>query len=350
MLADRAVIHVKAGNGGDGCLSFRREKFIPKGGPDGGDGGDGGDVLAIADHNVQTLLDFRGQHHWKAGRGEPGEGSDRTGASGERCVLRLPAGTLIYESDDGEAPSRLLADLGPGERVVLARGGRGGLGNAHFKSSVNQVPRQTTPGTEGEEKTLVLDLKLIADVGLIGMPNAGKSTLLAAVTRATPRVADYPFTTLEPQLGIAELDPSRRLVVADIPGLIEGAAEGAGLGHDFLRHVERTRVLVHLVEIEPSDGSDPAENYRAIRRELSDYSPVLAEKEEVIAVSKLDLLPTEEDRAEAVRLVQRELQLGHDQPMVGISSATGLGLRELLETCWARVGRNEPGWVRVRTV
>ncbi|RMH30515.1 MAG: GTPase ObgE [Planctomycetota bacterium] len=344
MLADRATIFVKAGDGGDGCLSFRREKYIPKGGPNGGDGGAGGDVIAVADEGVQTLLDFRGAHHWRAGRGEHGQGSDRTGADGDDRVLRLPPGTLIYETDDGATPARLIADLAPGDRVVLARGGRGGYGNAHFKSATNQTPRQTTPGEPGEEKTLLLELKLIADVGLIGKPNAGKSTLLAALTRATPRIADYPFTTLEPQLGVAQLDPARRVVIADIPGLIEGAAQGAGLGHEFLRHVERTRVLVHVVEVKPADGSDPLKNYRAIREELAGYAPALAEKEEVIAVSKLDLLPTEDDRAEAVRLIQRELRLGHDAAVVGVSSATGLGLRGLLEAVWRRVGKREPGW------
>ena len=345
MLADRATIHVKAGDGGDGCLSFRREKFIPKGGPNGGDGGHGGDVIAVADDGVQTLLDFRGVHHWRAGRGEPGQGSDCTGADGDDRVLRLPAGTLIYETDDGETRGRLIADLGPGDRVVLARGGRGGFGNTHFKSATNQTPRQTTPGEHGEEKTLLLDLKLIADVGLIGKPNAGKSTLLAALTRAAPKIADYPFTTLEPQLGVAELDAARRLVIADIPGLIEGAADGAGLGHEFLRHVERTRVLVHVLEIEPTDGSDPLDNYRAIREELAGYAPALAEKEEVIAVSKLDLLTTEEDRDAAVRLVQRELKLGHEVAIVGVSSVAGAGLRGLLGACWDRAGRSEPGWV-----
>ncbi len=344
MLADRAVIHVKAGDGGDGCVSFRREKYIPKGGPDGGDGGPGGDVIAVADHNVQTLLDFRGTHHWRAQRGEHGLGKDCTGAAGDDCVLRLPAGTLIYLADETGEPDELLGDLDPGGRIVLAHGGRGGFGNSHFKSPTNQVPRQSTPGEPGEEKTLVLELKLIADVGLIGMPNAGKSSLLAALTRAAPKIADYPFTTLSPQLGIAELDSARRLVFADIPGLIEGAAEGAGLGHDFLRHVERTRVLAHVIEIEPADGSDPLENYRAIRRELADYSPLLAEKDEIIVVSKLDLLPTDEDRVEAVRLFQRELRLGHDQPIVGVSSATGIGLRELVVLCWERADRREPGW------
>ncbi len=340
MLIDEAVIHVKAGDGGDGCVSFRREKYIPKGGPDGGDGGDGGDVIAIEDPNIQTLLDFRGTHHWKAHPGEPGRGKDQHGASGEDRVLRLPAGTLIFDDRTGE----LLADLEAGARAIIARGGKGGLGNSRFKSATNQVPRQSTPGEVGEERTLRLELKLIADVGLIGKPNAGKSTLLRAVSRATPKVADYPFTTLAPQLGIAELDGARRLILADIPGLISGAAEGAGLGHSFLKHVERTRALVHVVEIEPADGSDPIENYHAIRKELFDYAPELAEKPEIIAINKLDLLPEDEDRAEAVSLFRRELKLGADEEVIGISGATGLGVKDLLEVCWKQIGAKKEGW------
>ncbi len=345
MLADRAVIHVISGDGGDGCLSFRREKYIPKGGPDGGDGGRGGDVIAVADHNVQTLLDFRGQHHWRAEHGKPGQGADCTGASGEDLLLHLPAGTLIFETEDGKTPIGLIADLTAGSQIVIAEGGKGGLGNAHFKSATNQAPRQFTPGVKGFEKTLLLELKLIADIGLVGKPNAGKSTLLSVISRAQPKIADYPFTTREPQLGIAELDADRRLVIADIPGLIEGAAEGAGLGHDFLRHIERTRVIVHLIEIQPADGSDPVENYTAIRSELYDYSPELAEKEEIIVVSKLDLLTTKEDQEEAVRLIRRELKLGPDEIVLGISSASSIGMRDLLETCWTKLGSKEhDGW------
>jgi len=339
MLADHAIIHVKAGEGGDGCLSFRREKYIPKGGPDGGDGGKGGDVIAVSDHNVQTLLDFRGKHHWRAADGRPGQGSDRTGAGGEPVELRLPAGTLIYDADTDE----LLVDLAPGQRVVVARGGAGGLGNAHFKTATNQVPRQTTPGEPGQERSLRLELKLIADVGLIGKPNAGKSTLLAAVSHAHPKIADYPFTTLTAQLGIAELDVDRRLVIADIPGLIEGAAQGAGLGHEFLRHIERTRVLVHLIEAEPLDGADPVENYKAIRDELAAYSPALAEKREVVAVSKLDLYADDQHRAEVLRALADDLRRAGGDPVLGVSSATGQGLRDLLETCWRTLGREEQG-------
>lgn len=340
MFADRAAIHVKAGDGGDGCVSFRREKYIPKGGPDGGNGGKGGDVLAVADPNVQTLLDFRGAHHWSAQHGERGRHKDQTGADGADRVLRLPAGTLIFNDGTNE----LICDLRPGERIVVARGGKGGWGNTHFKNSVNQAPHSASPGEAGEELDLRLELKLIADIGLVGKPNAGKSTLLRAISHATPKVADYPFTTLAPVLGIAELDSGRRLVVADIPGLIEGAAEGAGLGHDFLRHVERTRAIVHVVEIEPADGSDPVANYHAIRKELFAYSSLLAEKEEIIAVNKLDLLATDEDRREAVELFRTALRLGPDDPIVGVSGVAGIGLREMLELCWSRVGVAAPAW------
>lgn len=326
-------------------VSFRREKYIPKGGPDGGDGGKGGSVIAIGDENVQTLIDFRGQHHWRADNGSPGEGGNRHGKDGEDVVMRLPAGTLVYDSGSGE----LLVDLRDGDRVVIAQGGEGGLGNNHFKSAINQTPRQSTPGEEGEERTLRLELKLIADVGLVGMPNAGKSTFLAACTHARPKVAEYPFTTLLPQLGIAELDTQRRLVIADIPGLIEGAAQGAGLGHDFLRHIERTRVLVHLIDVAPVDGTDPVENYTRIRKELFDYSPVLAEKEEVVALNKLDLIP-EEERAQVVRRLRSKLNLGPEVACVGLSGATGLGVRELLEAAWGLVEKAKPetrdGWGR----
>ncbi len=342
MFIDHAIIHVKAGDGGNGCVSFRREKYIPKGGPDGGDGGDGGSVFAVADPNTSTLLDYRHKHHFHAQRGEDGRGKDQHGASGSDLTLNLPAGTIIYDADTGE----VIHDLAPGERITLAVGGRGGLGNDHFKSPTNQVPRESTPGEAGEERTLRLDLKLIADVGLVGKPNAGKSTLLSAVTRATPKVAAYPFTTLSPQLGIAELDAARRLVLADIPGLIEGAAQGHGLGHEFLRHIERTRVLVHLIEIEPTDGSSPVENYRAIRAELAAYSGALAEKPEIIAVSKTDLLGDEADARSALELIRAELRLGHDTPVLPISSATRTGLDALLETCWRTLDKPVDSWRR----
>lgn len=330
MFADHAVIHVKAGNGGHGCVSFRREKYVPKGGPDGGNGGRGGDMIVVGDENVQTLLDFKSQHHWASSHGFPGEGRDCTGADGKDFLLRLPPGTLIFNDATGE----LMVDLAPGQTHIIAKGGKGGYGNTHFKHSLNQTPRNSTPGEPGEEFTLRLELKLIADIGLVGMPNAGKSTLLSALTRAKPKIADYPFTTLAPQLGIAELDAERRLVIADIPGLIEGAAEGVGLGHDFLRHIERTRALVHLLDVEPLDGSDPAQNYEAIRKELAAYSTILAEKPEVIALNKMDLLPDDEARQDAVKKLRKDLRLGHDVEVIALSGATHTGIRPLLDACW----------------
>lgn len=326
MFVDEARIHVKAGDGGDGCVSFRREKFVPKGGPDGGDGGDGGSIIFEADPNKNTLLDFTGRHHWRAQRGGAGMGKKMAGPSGDDLVIRVPPGTMIFDEEHGGI---LLADLdAPGKRVTIAKGGRGGRGNWHFKSPVNQAPRYAEPGTEGQERQLRLELKLIADVGLVGMPNAGKSTLLRAVSAARPKVADYPFTTLEPQLGIAELDGDRRVVFADIPGLIEGAQRGAGLGHAFLRHIERTKIIVHLLDLFPPDGSDPAGNYRVIRKELEAFSPRLAAKRELVAANKLDLAT---DDGEALGKLREALA---DQEVFAISGATHQGLQPLLERIW----------------
>ena len=336
MLVDRAVIIVKAGRGGDGIVSMRREAHAPMGGPDGGDGGDGGTVYIEAQAGVDTLLDMAGRHHWKATSGETGRGKSQTGHGGKDCVIGVPPGTLIYDHETGE----LICDLDEtGKRLLAARGGRGGFGNEHFKSATNQAPRECTLGEKGEERELRLELKLIADVGLIGKPNAGKSTLLSRLSKARPKVADYPFTTLEPQLGIAELTGFRRLVIADIPGLIGGAADGAGLGHEFLRHIERTRVLVHLLELEPSDRSDAIENYRMIRGELEAYSEVLAGKKEIVVLNKGDLLGGEEDWAEGAAMIGGELGC---EVMV-ISGATGTGCRELLERCWEVVGEAKAG-------
>ncbi len=329
MFVDRAEITVIAGDGGAGRVSFRRGPGLPKGGPDGGDGGDGGSIVLVAESGMHTLLDFRAVHEWRAQPGEPGSTKQMHGANAPDLEIRLPPGTVIHDAQTGE----VLHDLKPDDRVVIARGGRGGFGNEHFKSSINQAPRQASPGQPGEVKRLRLELKLIAEVGIVGLPNAGKSTLLASVTRATPKIADYPFTTLSPQLGIASLDATRRIVLADIPGLIEGASEGAGLGHDFLRHVDRTRLLVHLVDAAPIDGSDPVANYRLVRGELEAYSAELAEKPEVVVLSKGDLL-SEEDRPALVRRFRRDLDLPARAPVPVISAASGEGTRELLEQLW----------------
>jgi GTP-binding protein len=324
MFIDEAKIQVKAGDGGDGCISFRREKFIPKGGPDGGDGGNGGSIIMVADGNKDTLLDFAGRHHWKAQRGEHGMGKKMSGLTGDDLIINVPPGTLIYDADH----DILIADLdAPEKRVVIAKGGKGGRGNWHFKSSTNQTPRQFEKGTEGQERKLKLELKLIADVGLVGMPNAGKSTLLRAVSAARPKVADYPFTTLEPQLGIVELLADRRLVVADIPGLIEGAQNGAGLGHAFLRHIERTKIIVHLLDLYPMDGSDPAENYRKIRHELEAFSPKLANKREIIAANKMDLAIDNT----ALDHLREQLPGKEIFPISGVSR---LGVEKLLDVLW----------------
>ncbi len=324
MFVDEAVIEVKAGDGGMGCVSFRREKYVPKGGPDGGDGGNGGSIIFHADSSKDTLLDFAGKHHWKAERGQQGMGKKMAGLSGQDLVILVPAGTLVYDADH----QILLADLdAPGRRVTIARGGKGGRGNWRFRSPTNQTPRYAEPGTEGEERNLRLELKLIADVGLVGMPNAGKSTLLRAISAARPKVADYPFTTLDPQLGIVELSADRRLVVADIPGLIEGAQHGAGLGHAFLRHIERTKIIVHLLDLYPIDGSDPVENYRTIRRELEAFSPTLAQKRELIGANKMDLALDDE----AIEKLRQELP---GKEIFAISGASHQGLAPLLERLW----------------
>jgi GTP-binding protein len=282
VFVDQAIIQVKAGSGGPGAVSFRREMFEPKGGPNGGDGGKGGDVIVAAEEGMSTLYDFRHQTLWSAPNGESGGRKQCTGAAGKDLIIRLPPGTLLFNAESAE----LIHDLKPGEQVIVAKGGRGGFGNEHFKSSTNQTPKNATPGEPGEELRLRLELKLIAEVGIVGLPNAGKSTLLAALTAATPKIADYPFTTLSPQLGVATLDGTRRIILADIPGLIEGASQGAGLGHDFLRHIERTKVIVHLLDSRPQDESNPSDNYRLIREELKQYSPELADKPELVVLTR----------------------------------------------------------------
>lgn len=332
---------VFAGKGGDGKISFRRAKGLPKGGPNGGDGGRGGDVILRVDEGLNTLVDFRGIYEWKALDGDPGGKKQCTGADADDKVIRVPAGTVVYD----EKTEEQLADLGPGDQAVIAKGGKGGFGNEHFKSATNQTPRQATPGEPGETRALRLELKVIAEIGLVGLPNAGKSTFLKSVTRAHPKVADYPFTTLSPQLGIASLDLTRRLVIADIPGLIEGASDGAGLGHDFLRHIERTKVLIHLLDVEPDNGKSPAENYRAIRKELMGYSSELAEKPELIALNKLDLM-TDEDQRETIADLRAQLQLDASTEIYGVSGASGLGCEKVLETAYHMLHAKEAesGW------
>ncbi len=336
MFVDRCKIEVYAGKGGDGAVSFRREKYVPRGGPDGGNGG--GSIVARVDSALSTLLDYRFHVVHRAPHGQPGRGKSQHGRGGDDVVLQFPPGTLIADADTEEPIAELLRE---GDTAVLARGGTGGLGNEHFKHATNQTPRESTPGELGEERKLLVELKLIADVGLVGLPNAGKSTLLRAISRATPKVADYPFTTLTPQLGIAELDIGRRLVVADIPGLIEGAATGAGLGHRFLRHVERTRVLVHVLDFEPPDGSDPADNYRTIRRELAEYAPGLADKPEIVALNKTDLLGGRDSGDEAVSMLRSALgrELDHAHDVLPISAATGDNVPALLEAAWRLIQR-----------
>ncbi len=332
MFVDRAVIEVVAGTGGSGAEAFRRETGVPRGGPSGGDGGKGGDIVLLADVQLTTLLDYSYRRHYRADRGAHGEGSNKTGRSGEDLVLHVPPGTVAWDDDSGAMLGELMED---GESVVIARGGRGGRGNARFKSSTNQAPRRWEPGEEGEERRVRLELKLIADVGLVGEPNAGKSTLLSAVTAARPKVAAYPFTTLEPNLGVVQLSDYRSFVIADIPGIIEGAHEGKGLGHQFLRHVERTRVLLVMI---PVDAEDPQAEYDRLRAELEAYSPDLARTPFLVGISKTDLLHPDE----APPVIDAEGALG----AVAFSAAARSGIPELLERLWdasRRVVREEQG-------
>jgi GTP-binding protein len=323
---DEATLKVHAGNGGRGCVSFRREKFIPFGGPDGGDGGSGGSVMLRAAEGINTLADFRIQRTYKAKNGEGGSGNDCTGRGGEDLMVTVPVGTTVQDAETGEA----LGDLArAGQELQVAQGGKGGWGNARYKTSTNRAPRQFGPGLPGEKRTLALELKVIADVGLLGLPNAGKSTLIRAVSAARPKVADYPFTTLHPNLGVVYCGEHRSFVMADIPGLIEGAAEGAGLGIRFLRHLARTRVLLHLVDMMPPDpAADPVKDARAIVAELKKYSKELAAKPRWLVINKRDLLPDEEAEDHAKEIVRR---LRHKGPVFLISAATGRGTRELAE-------------------
>jgi len=322
MFIDKVKIFVKGGDGGNGCIAFRREKFVPEGGPSGGDGGRGGDVVFYVDPGARTLLDFRYQSHYKAGRGEHGMGKGMHGRAGDGLRIAVPPGTLVYEDES----DRLLADLiSPGEETVVARGGRGGRGNPHFVSAVNRAPRLAEKGEPGEEHWLRLELKLLADVGLVGLPNAGKSMLLSTVSEARPKVADYPFTTLFPNLGVVNVGDGRSFVMADIPGLIEGAHAGVGLGHEFLRHIERTKVLIHILDATGVPGQDPLQDYAAISRELELYDPALAARPKVVAVNKIDLT---EARANAPHLA--EVLRARGLEVFLVSAATGEGVREMI--------------------
>ncbi len=321
---DESRIVVHAGKGGDGAVSFRREKFVPRGGPDGGDGGRGGSIYAVADGNINTLVDYRFARIHRARDGERGHGSQKNGRGAEDIVLRMPVGTVITDADTSEVVADLAAH---GERALIARGGKGGLGNVNFKSSTNRAPRKATPGQPGQSRVLKLELKVLADVGLLGLPNAGKSTLIRAVSAARPKVADYPFTTLQPHLGVVRVGIDRSFVIADVPGLIEGAAEGAGLGHQFLRHLARTCLLLHVIDIAPLDPSaDPARDARAIAAELEKYDPALYRKPRWLVINKIDMLPEEERQAAAAALVKKLRWRGE---AFAVSALSGEGCQEL---------------------
>jgi GTP-binding protein len=329
MFIDRAKIRVQGGNGGNGVTAFRREKFVPRGGPSGGDGGRGGDVWIVADASLNTLLHLRYNPLHVAGRGLHGEGSNRSGHAGDDIEVHVPVGTQLFDATTGELIHDLATD---GARWLAARGGRGGFGNAHFATSTNRAPRYHQTGSEGEERELQLELKLLADVGLVGFPNAGKSTFISTVSAAKPKIADYPFTTLEPNLGVVDLGDFRTFVIADIPGLIEGAHEGAGLGDQFLKHIERTKILLHLVDVSSATGRDAVSDYETVNRELAAYNPELAARPQFVVATKLDAL----QEAERFESLQRRAEQD-GRPFFGISSATGKGVKQLIEAVAAKL-------------
>lgn len=335
---DEAKIEVIAGDGGNGAATFRREKYVPKGGPSGGDGGRGGSIWAIADRNLNTLIDFRYTRIFRAERGENGMSADCYGRGGEDLVLRMPVGTVISDLETGE----VLADLDrDGKKALIAQGGKGGLGNIHFKSSTNRAPKQCTPGTPGERRELKMELRVLADVGLLGLPNAGKSTFIRAVSSARPKVADYPFTTLHPNLGVVRVDANRSFVVADIPGLIEGAAEGAGLGHQFLRHLQRTHLLLHIVDIAPFDpDADPVRDAHTILEELGKYDPGLLAKPRWLVANKVDLLPEDEREARLAALIKGYGQVDRH---FAISAISGASCRELTFAIMEHIEQQKQG-------
>lgn len=345
---DEAFIDISAGDGGNGCVSFRHEKYKEFGGPNGGDGGRGGHVYAVADPNLNTLVDYRFSRRHDAGRGEHGMGSDMFGAAGHDITLKMPVGTIVTDAETGEVLYELLQ---PGEKIMIAKGGDGGFGNMRFKSSINRAPRQKTPGWPGEKKNLKLELKVLADVGLLGMPNAGKSTLIAAISNARPKIADYPFTTLHPNLGVVRVGPEQSFVVADVPGLIEGASEGAGLGHQFLRHLQRTRLLLHVVDIAPFDeGVDPVAQAKAIVAELKKYDRKLFDKPRWIVLNKLDMVPADEREKRVKDFVKRMRYKG---PVFEISALTREGCEPLVQTIFQHVhaqqkSEQEPEEVDIR--
>ena len=331
---DEATIEVAAGDGGNGCASFRHEKYKEFGGPDGGDGGRGGHVYALADASLNTLVDFRYTRKFEAHRGEHGKGSDMFGVKGDDIVLKLPVGTIISDAETGQVLFELLT---PGEQILIAKGGDGGFGNLHYKSSINRAPRQKTPGWPGDRRVLQLELKVLADVGLLGMPNAGKSTLIAAISNARPKIADYPFTTLHPNLGVVRVAPEKSFVVADVPGLIEGASEGAGLGHQFLRHLQRTRLLLHVVDMAPFDDAvDPVAQAKAIVAELKKFDAELYNKTRWLVLNKLDMVPAEQREARVKDFVKRMRYKG---PVFEISALTREGTQLLIQTVYEHIAK-----------
>src|SRR3954469_9951464 len=333
MFVDEVDIHVAAGHGGKGCLSFRREKYVPRGGPDGGNGGNGGSVFIVATATKNTLIDFRYHPEFEAKRGSHGQGANKTGQTAYDLEIPVPIGTLVFEkSADGSEVTQLADLTEEGQRVLVAQGGRGGRGNACFVSSTNRAPRRTEPGEPGEERFIRLQLKLIADVGLVGFPNAGKSTLISRISAARPKIADYPFTTLQPNLGVVTLANDRSFVVADVPGLIEGAHEGHGLGDKFLRHIERTKVLVHLVDVSGASGREPVEDFDVIQRELERFDPAVAAKPQLVAANKLDAVD-DETRVKALEKRAKKAKL----PFFKISGVTGIGIDALLEAAWNQI-------------
>ena len=328
MFIDEAKLTVRAGKGGNGCVAFRREKFVPRGGPSGGDGGRGGSVILAADGSLQTLMDIPQRTVYQAENGRPGEGSNKQGRKGADCTLKVPVGTIVRDADEGIILKDLAVET---DQCIVARGGRAGKGNKHFASATNRTPREATSGNPGQERRLALELRLVADVGIIGLPNAGKSTLISRLSSAHPKIADYPFTTLDPVLGIVEGPGFQRCVMVDIPGLVEGAHDGVGLGHQFLRHVARTRLLLHMVDILPIEGdSDPEHDYHVVRRELAEYNPDLAARREIVVASKIDLLGGDDARL-------REFAQVVGQTVIGISSVTGTGLEQLRRAVFAQL-------------